>query len=606
MNYWAWVMELFPVATLIAGLVGLLIWVLSRWQGVTARSRVSAIWGVILATVLGMFVWQAVLMVPGTQATETLKFGQNRAEIDAEVSRRAESEIGVREIGVAYPVGLVYQRVRLEMLPLFGLNIFVQSWIFFGCIFVVVRLLGTDKILRSCTEAPERVLHILGDLERDQDHEGRSWVAVSDQSTIPWTSTLGRKIVLPSASEEWSDEEIRISLRHELAHIRERHGSMSLVLEVLVCLGWCFPWMWLMRRDVMRLLEYAADEVVVAHESQASYADLLLRLAKGRSTSAPTALAMVSQSELSERIGRVLAGAFGRAWDSKKSVYVGAAFALSLGAVVTLSARSYGRGVVPAEVVQKQTYAKDHKVSKGTGWQATLRNGDQIRLREFVVKKDGKFMAFHPARGYLETDYQWYRKGDDFDKDVSIRFDMMRQGGSQLVGGVESDAGYIVETAGQVMNLDVLDGRTKDSVSIFVLSGAFELKGSYSESGNGVRSSTDKMTHFGDLGFGVGDWKDGDVPLDTRPYQRVGSLDPPAEFHYIEKNSELGVRRRVDFVMRDGSLVPAEGFRRDVAGGTLYRWVANVDVADVVRVDYLEQQVEEIEFEIPEEIRVSR
>ena len=53
------------------------------------------------------------------------------------------------------------------------------------------------------------------------------------------------RILLPAVAEEWSDDQIRIVLAHELAHIARGDWAAQLAAEVLRAIYWFNPVLWI-------------------------------------------------------------------------------------------------------------------------------------------------------------------------------------------------------------------------------------------------------------------------------------------------------------------------------------------------------------------------
>lgn len=125
--------------------------------------------------------------------------------------------------------------------------------------------------------------------------DDRPRVAVRETDSIGSPLTLGlvrSVILLPAGWRDWSADQLRLVLAHEMAHVRRRDFAAGLVAELAVCACWFHPVVrWLAGR--LRLeQEYAADAraAVVAGDAM-TYVRCLARLAleqgTGRGTLAP-------------------------------------------------------------------------------------------------------------------------------------------------------------------------------------------------------------------------------------------------------------------------------------------------------------------------------
>lgn len=65
-------------------------------------------------------------------------------------------------------------------------------------------------------------------------------------------------------------------LRHELAHVQQKHSLDKLYLEIITCLCWINPFFYLMRRELSIIHEFIADRKACAHNAPQEYASLLV------------------------------------------------------------------------------------------------------------------------------------------------------------------------------------------------------------------------------------------------------------------------------------------------------------------------------------------
>ncbi|TXT30691.1 MAG: antirepressor regulating drug resistance protein, partial [Planctomycetota bacterium] len=129
--------------------------------------------------------------------------------------------------------------------------------------------------------------------------------------TIPvvW-GILRCRLMLPAAARQWSDEQLRSVLLHELAHVKRRDTIVQLLAQVACALHWFNPLVWFAawRLDVER--ERSCDDLVLASGVRPSaYAGHLLEVVTGLSPARWTqscGLAMARQSSLEGRLAAVL------------------------------------------------------------------------------------------------------------------------------------------------------------------------------------------------------------------------------------------------------------------------------------------------------------
>jgi TonB family protein len=139
----------------------------------------------------------------------------------------------------------------------------------------------------------------------------------SDHATLLVTWGLWRpKVILPAAARDWSDDRVRVVLRHELAHILRGDWAVFMAAEVLRAVYWFNPLVWIACRRVRQESEHACDDVVLNAGIEGSeYATHLLDLARSLHANrrtlfsglpGPAAPAMARPSSLEGRIRTML------------------------------------------------------------------------------------------------------------------------------------------------------------------------------------------------------------------------------------------------------------------------------------------------------------
>ena len=129
--------------------------------------------------------------------------------------------------------------------------------------------------------------------------------------TIPVVWGIFRpRLMLPVAAQDWSDEQLRSVLLHELAHIKRRDVLGQLLAQFACALHWFNPLVCLAASRMHVERERACDDLVLASGVRASaYAEHLLNVATRLSSSPWTqacGLAMARNSSLHGRLIAVL------------------------------------------------------------------------------------------------------------------------------------------------------------------------------------------------------------------------------------------------------------------------------------------------------------
>jgi beta-lactamase regulating signal transducer with metallopeptidase domain len=129
------------------------------------------------------------------------------------------------------------------------------------------------------------------------------------------TGLLRRTVLLPDEALEWTTEQRRLVLLHELGHFRRGDLWTHALGRVTCALHWFNPFVWLLQRQLAVEREFACDELVLARGAEPKdYATVLWQMAtntRHRPTAAAAFLAMASprMGKLELRVRRILAPA---------------------------------------------------------------------------------------------------------------------------------------------------------------------------------------------------------------------------------------------------------------------------------------------------------
>ncbi|MEP6710948.1 MAG: M56/M15 family metallopeptidase [Ferruginibacter sp.] len=106
-----------------------------------------------------------------------------------------------------------------------------------------------------------------------QKFEGIDLVNTYDKST-PFS--FFKNIFWNNAIDINSNNGQRI-LKHELAHIQEKHSQDKLFINILMILFWCNPIFWLLRKELNLIHEFLADKKAVEDGDTAAFAAMILQ-----------------------------------------------------------------------------------------------------------------------------------------------------------------------------------------------------------------------------------------------------------------------------------------------------------------------------------------
>ena len=114
------------------------------------------------------------------------------------------------------------------------------------------------------------------------------------KSPVSWT----RYIFMNSHDYQENSREV---LTHEMAHIRHRHSIDLIFMDLVCCLQWFNPAVWLFKRELRAVHEYQADHEVIASGYDAKqYQTLLIKKAAGRKWS--SVASSLKHSNLKKRL----------------------------------------------------------------------------------------------------------------------------------------------------------------------------------------------------------------------------------------------------------------------------------------------------------------
>jgi TonB family protein len=139
-------------------------------------------------------------------------------------------------------------------------------------------------------------------------------------------------ILLPEYALAWSDEKRDWAIRHEQAHIARRDWQWQLLAQVMTCVFWFHPLVWLAASRLRNEAEHAADDAVLAAGANAvDYASQLVEVARLFQRQAAFAgVSMVHTPVLETRVTSILNSTLRRNPAGKAASAAIAAAALAL------------------------------------------------------------------------------------------------------------------------------------------------------------------------------------------------------------------------------------------------------------------------------------
>ncbi|HEV3006265.1 MAG TPA: M56 family metallopeptidase, partial [Pirellulales bacterium] len=202
------------------------------------------------------------------------------------------------------------------------------------------------------------------------------WIHPDKTIPVVW-GILRSHLLLPAAARNWSGEQLRSVLLHELAHIKRRDTMAQLLTQMACALYWFNPLVWFAAWRLGVERERACDDLVLASGVRPSaYASHLLEIVTQLSPTRwtqPCGLAMAHKSSLESRLTAVLSGSRNRRGLTRvlvaAAVVLAAAVAIPLAMlramepdrpkIETAAANTDGTDAEPKDAAPKDSAPKD-------------------------------------------------------------------------------------------------------------------------------------------------------------------------------------------------------------------------------------------------------
>lgn len=155
-----------------------------------------------------------------------------------------------------------------------------------------------------------RVLNLLSDCREKRKVKARVEIYRNGRIASPMLIGFFRpSIVLPVG--ELGDDELSYVLAHELIHCKQKDMFYKWLIQVVVCIHWFNPFIYLLEKEVNKSCELSCDEKVISmldDKARREYGDVLISFLK--SNSSRRSLASVTLTEgaeqLKERLGAIM------------------------------------------------------------------------------------------------------------------------------------------------------------------------------------------------------------------------------------------------------------------------------------------------------------
>ncbi|MFC2146834.1 M56 family metallopeptidase, partial [Acidobacteriota bacterium] len=119
----------------------------------------------------------------------------------------------------------------------------------------------------------EQMAHQLGVMERIT-------ILESDRFNVPFVSGILRpRLIMPSHAKTWPSRRLKNILHHELAHVKRKDILTQFLAQVVCCIYWVNPLVWILERQLFLERERACDDMALSQDIKASeYAGHLMEV----------------------------------------------------------------------------------------------------------------------------------------------------------------------------------------------------------------------------------------------------------------------------------------------------------------------------------------
>lgn len=108
----------------------------------------------------------------------------------------------------------------------------------------------------------------------------RITILESNRFNVPFvTGILRPRLIMPSHAKTWPSQRLKNILRHELAHVKRKDILIQFLAQVVCCIYWVNPLVWILERQLFLERERACDDMALGQDIKASeYAGHLMEV----------------------------------------------------------------------------------------------------------------------------------------------------------------------------------------------------------------------------------------------------------------------------------------------------------------------------------------
>jgi beta-lactamase regulating signal transducer with metallopeptidase domain len=262
-----------------------------------------------------------------------------------------------------------------------------------GAVGLLLRLVG-GKLLgywvarkapeindKSFTNTVEQVAHQLGVMEKIT-------ILESDRFNVPFVSGILRpRLIMPSQARTWPFQRLNNIVHHELAHVKRKDILIQFLAQVVCCIYWVNPLVWILNRQLFLERERACDDMALDQNIKASeYAGHLMEVLEEMGNKTNNNLwvitAMAEGTDFKDRILSILNPTTRRRspqrMHSRAVLVLALLFLLPFGAFSPWAAADRPPGDSSPALAALQSGARDENKKSGEN---TVNTGDQNKTR---------------------------------------------------------------------------------------------------------------------------------------------------------------------------------------------------------------------------------
>lgn len=156
------------------------------------------------------------------------------------------------------PVTVSFGTFLISAFSLISLFLLVRLW----------RILRKEykAMLTIPRSTDERLINIFQEVKEVAPSRRRCDLIVSKRYKEPFICGVGRSvIVFPESMMKLSDQDLYFILKHEWQHHLNRDNQVKLGIEILCCILWWNPFVYLFRNNLSQTLELKCDRKITKH-----------------------------------------------------------------------------------------------------------------------------------------------------------------------------------------------------------------------------------------------------------------------------------------------------------------------------------------------------